>query len=70
MNEWAVNFGWTQKLIHDLVMLFGADFASKFSFKETQIVRDDNEVSEICSEVVWSLEHKEGEGRRKYRGKS
>jgi len=33
-------------------MLFGADFASKFSFKETKIVRNENEVSETCSQVV------------------
>jgi hypothetical protein len=62
--KWAF-FGWTRESIHDVLMLFrGADFDSTLSFKETKIVRDDNEVTETCPQVVWSSDYKEEEGRR------
>jgi len=40
-------------------MSFEADFVSKLSFIETEVVREDDEVSETRPHIVASPEHEE-----------
>ncbi len=44
-----------------MLVSFEADFVSKLSFIETDVVREDHEVSETRPHVVASPEHKEEE---------
>lgn len=45
----------------DILISFEANFASKLSFKESGVAKEDNEVSETILYLVWSPEHEEAE---------
>ncbi len=47
-----------------MLMSFEADFVSKLSFIETEVVREDDEMSETRPHVVASPEYKEEEWSR------